>query len=56
MLCQANVHLSDWPLGERREVDPKDEQVKGLLRAGFIVPLVMPRTPRQPTPVEDDAA
>jgi hypothetical protein len=43
MLCIANVNLPDWPLNDRRDVDPKDEQVKGYLRAGYIVPLVMPR-------------
>lgn len=45
MLCQSNVALSDWPLGDRREVDPKNEKIQGLLSAGYIVPLI-PKTSR----------
>lgn len=40
MLCQANVALSDWPLGDRRDVDATNPKIQGLLRSGFIVPLV----------------
>lgn len=43
MLCKANVHLNDWPLDERRDVDPDDETIRGFLRIGYIVPLVLPR-------------
>lgn len=54
MLCIANVHLNDWPMNDRRDVDPTDERIKGLLRAGYIVPLVLPR-PR-PTTVTEQAS
>jgi hypothetical protein len=40
MLCVANVNLPDWPEGTARDVDPSIEKTRGLLRAGFIVPLV----------------
>lgn len=39
MLCVANVALSDWPVDHARDVDPSSERIRGLLRAGFIVPL-----------------
>lgn len=48
MLCEANVSLSDWPQGQRRDVDPTNERVKGLLRSGFIVPLMLRRPPVTP--------
>lgn len=47
MLCKANVHLSDWPLDGLRDVDPKDETIKGLLRAGYIVPMMPRSTPKK---------
>lgn len=50
MLCKANVHLSDWPLDERRDVDADDEVIRGLLRVGYIVPLVLPRSAPQDAP------
>lgn len=43
MLCVAKVNLSDWPEGHRREIDPTNERNVGLLRAGYIVPLQLPR-------------
>lgn len=45
MLCVAKVNLSDWPEGQRRDVDPTNERTVGLLRAGYIVPLQLPRRP-----------
>lgn len=48
MLCVAKVNLSDWPEGHRREVDPTNERTVGLLRAGYIVPLQLPRRPAPP--------
>lgn len=48
MLCVAKVNLSDWPEGDRRDVDPASDRIVGLLRGGYIVPLVLPR--RQPEP------
>lgn len=45
MLCVAKVNLSDWPEGQRRDVDPTNERTEGLLRAGYIVPLQLPRRP-----------
>lgn len=43
MLCVAKVNLSDWPEGTRREIDPTNERNVGLLRAGYIAPLQLPR-------------
>jgi hypothetical protein len=43
MLCRAKVNLSDWPEGDARDVDPHNERIAGLLRAGYIVPLQLPR-------------
>lgn len=49
MLCVAKVNLSDWPEGQRREVDPANERTQGLLRAGYIAPLQLPRRPAPET-------
>jgi len=49
MLCVAKVNLTDWPEGQRRDVDPANERTKGLLRAGYIVPLQLPRRPAAET-------
>jgi hypothetical protein len=43
MLCRAKVNLPDWPEGDARDVDPNNERTAGLLRAGYIVPLQLPR-------------
>lgn len=40
MLCIARVALPSQALDEVKDVDPSDEQVQGLLKAGFLVPLV----------------
>lgn len=45
MLCVAKVSLADWPEGQRRDVDPSNERIIGLLRAGYIVGLQLPRRP-----------
>lgn len=45
MLCVAKVNLSDWPEGHRRDVDPTNERIQGLLRGGYIVGLRIPRSP-----------
>lgn len=42
MICEALVAMSDWPLGQRREVDPTHPKIVGLLRAQFITPMVVP--------------
>lgn len=42
MICEALVAMSDWPLGQRREVDPTHPKIIGLLRAQFITPMVVP--------------
>lgn len=52
MLCVANVALSDWPVGQVRDVDPSSERIRGLLRAGYVVPLV--RASETPPAVADD--
>lgn len=49
MLCKANVNLSEWPEGEIRDVDPKKERTVGLLRGGYIVPMIL--APAQPSRV-----
>lgn len=55
MLCVAKVNLSDWPEGDRRDVDPENERIIGLLRGGYIAPLRLPRRveseaePKKPT-------
>lgn len=48
MLCVAKVNLSDWGEGQRREVDPTNERIMGLLRGGYIVPLALPRRSEKP--------
>lgn len=53
MLCVANVNLPDWPEGSARDVDPSIEKTRGLLRAGFIVPLV--KRPQRPAADETAA-
>jgi hypothetical protein len=45
MLCVAKVNLQDWPEGQRRDVDPNNERIQGLLVAGYIAPLQIPRRP-----------
>lgn len=47
MLCVAKVNLSDWPEGDRRDVDPENERIIGLLRGGYIAPLRLPRRPAE---------
>ena len=47
-----NVYVSDWPEGHRREIDPTNERNVGLLRAGYIVPLQLPRRDAPPAPRE----
>lgn len=53
MLCVAKVNLSDWPEGDRRDVDPDNERIIGLLRGGYIAPLRLPRRPAEAV-VEDE--
>lgn len=54
MLCESTVHMSEWPLGHRRDVDPRNERTQGLLRAGYIVPLVLRRSaPEPPVPTPE---
>lgn len=48
MMCVTNVALSDWPLGQARDVDPTHEKIQGLLAGGYIVPLVRRRPPEKP--------
>jgi hypothetical protein len=48
MLCKANCTLQDWPLDGLRDVDPKDETIIGLLRAGYIVPMMPVAKKRKP--------
>lgn len=43
MLCKAEVNLPDWPEGQLRDVDPKDEKTQGLLRAAWITPMTRAR-------------
>jgi hypothetical protein len=50
MLCVAKVNLSDWPEGHRRDVDPQNERIIGLLKGGYIAPLQLPRRPAPETP------
>lgn len=55
MLCVSNAALPDWPLGDRREVDPKNERIAGLLRARLIVALVPPRRAPETPPKRSEA-
>lgn len=54
MLCVAKVNLSDWPEGHRRDVDPTNERTIGLLRAGYIVPLQLPRRAAAEAPAKPE--
>ena len=49
MICRAIVNMQDWPRNDVRDVDPKDEQVQGLLRGQYIVPVVRPRSESTPS-------
>lgn len=52
MLCIARVALPDQALDEVRDVDPQEERIQGLLRAGFLVPMVRRAMPEAEKPVE----
>lgn len=52
MLCIARVALPSQALDEVKDVDPTDEQVQGLLKAGFIVPMVRKAMPEAENPPE----
>ena len=52
MLCVARVNLSDWPEGQLRDVDPKHERIAGLLRAGYIAGVAIPRKTEEPNRTE----
>lgn len=54
MLVVARVNLSDWPEGQIREVDPTHEQIAGLLRVNYIVPVRIPRRPAKEPDAESD--